>query len=591
MFVGGKRIIPKIAAQEQRGKLGLQFTLKATEGRTVSIEKTVAVYSSLHDEGDVVEAAAAKIGRAFRFNTLVKKHSAAWHELWDKFDIEIDGDDFSQQVLRLHTFHLLQTASQHTAALDVSIPARGLHGEAYRGHIFWDTMYIMPFYNLQLPEVSRSCLMYRYHRLPEARKYAIENGYRGAMFPWQSGSTGVEETQELHLNPKSGKWGPDLSRRQRHVSLAIVYNVWDYWKKVGDRDFLIQHGAELLLSIAQFFTSLVEFNKKDGRYHTKGVMGPDEFHEKLPGSKEAGLPDNAYTNIMIVWLLRRVEEMMNILPGKDIIRLLRKLDLTPRDLDKMDDITRKMNVVINDGGIISQFDGYFGLEELDWDGYRQKYGNIHRMDRILKAEGKSPDDYKLAKQADTLMLFYLLPMDEVHDLLTRLGYAHYRNMMKENYEYYVDRTSHGSTLSRVVHCVVAWRLHRYAVAWKWFQDVLRSDIYDTQGGTTMEGIHTGVMGGSIDMVMRGIGGIDFHEDRIYLKPRLPSKWKRLKMKLLYKTTWVSFTFTKEEALIEVHAPVLLPIEYKGHLHYGLPGEKIRIDLKKKEKRRNNKRKK
>ncbi len=582
LFQGRREIKPKFGILQEKEKIGCEFSVQAQKGKTYTVEKNVAVYSS-RDEGvdDVVGAAATLVRKPRRFESILKKHSGIWHDLWDKFDLEISGDPFSQQALRLHTFHLLQTASHHTAELDVSLPARGLHGEAYRGHIFWDTMYIMPFYNLQLPAVSRGLIKYRYRRLSEARKYAAENGYRGAMFPWQSGSTGEEETQEVHLNPVSGKWGPDLSRRQRHVSLAIAYNAWDYYKKVGDKEFLIQYGAEVLLSIAQFFASMVTYDENDGRYHTEGVMGPDEFHEKLPGSKEPGLKDNAYTNIMIVWLLLKAEECLTILPGKEILRLMRKLDLTPKDLDRMDKITRKMNVVISDDGIISQFDGYFDLEELDWDGYREKYENIHRMDRLLKAEGKSPDDYKVAKQADTLMLFYLLPMSVVHDILIRLGYEHYRTMMKDNYEYYVQRTSHGSTLSRVVHCVVAWRLHRYALAWKWCQDILKSDIYDTQGGTTPEGIHTGVMGGSIDIVMRGFGGIDFLEDRIVIKPRLPAKWTRLKMKLLYKRTWVSFTFTKEKALIEVHAPVLIPIEYKGHLHYSLPGECIEISLKKK----------
>ena len=156
-------------------------------------------------------------------------------------------------ILRLHIFHLLQTVSPNTVDMDAGVPARGLHGEAYRGHIFWDELFILPYLNFHFPEISRELLLYRYRRLGAARRLAREAGHRGAMYPWQSGSDGREESQVLHLNPRSGRWTPDNTALQRHVSLAIAYNVWRYWQTTEDRGVMAAHCTEMLVEIARFW--------------------------------------------------------------------------------------------------------------------------------------------------------------------------------------------------------------------------------------------------------------------------------------------------------------------------------------------------
>ena len=214
----------------------------------------------------------------------------------------VPGDDRVQLLLRLHICHILQVCSHHTADLDAGVPARGLNGEAYRGHVFWDELYVYPFLNFRMPEVTRGLLMYRYRRLGEARAAAREAGLRGAMFPWQSGSEGKEETQRVHLNPLSGRWEPDLSHNQRHVNAAIFYNIWHYFQATDDLAFLRDHGAEMMLEIARFWASIAHFNPERERYEIHGVMGPDEFHERYPDADEGGLRNNAYTNVMVAWL-------------------------------------------------------------------------------------------------------------------------------------------------------------------------------------------------------------------------------------------------------------------------------------------------
>jgi trehalose/maltose hydrolase-like predicted phosphorylase/CheY-like chemotaxis protein len=586
LFIGNSpvKIVPKLYTRKN-SFIAHDFTVSVEKKQSVTIEKNVTVYSSLnYDVKNPVCEVKRKIKKVKRFEDLLRTHVEQWADLWGQFDMEIKGDDFTQLVLRLHAFHLLQSFSHHNVWIDAGITARGLHGEAYRGHIFWDELFVMPFYDFHNPDISKSLLMYRFRRLKEARKYAVANDYNGSMFPWQSGSSGVEETQVVHLNPISGKWGPDYSCIQRHVSFAIAYNVWQYWLRSHDRVFMKKNGVELLLSIAQFGASLAKYSAKDDKYHTERIMGPDEFHEKYPGETEPGLRDNAYTNLLIVWTLMKAHESLHILSEKEKKRILKKIGLTLTEIRRWKDITRKMHVIMNEDGIVSQFEGYFGLKELNWDAYRKKYGNIHRMDRILKAEGKSPNEYKVAKQADVLQLFYLLPLEEIQALFSRLGYSFDARMLKRNYDYYVQRTSHGSTLSKVVHCYVAHILGRKSEAWEWYKEVINSDINDTQGGTTPEGIHAGVMASSLSIAMRGFAGIEFYEDRITIDPKLPHAWKSFKMNFVFRKTRIFLAIFKQSIRIMVEGTkgkkYKYPIVVDGVSHMLKCGTQKTVSLKK-----------
>ena len=238
-----------------------------------------------------------------------------------------------QHLLRLHISHILQVCSLHTTNHDAGVPARGLNGEAYRGHVFWDELYVFRYLTSRLPEITRELLMYRYRRLGEARAAAREAGYKGAMFPWQSGSDGSEETQIVHLNPLSGQWDPDLSHRQRHVNAAIFYNVWHYHQATDDLDFLRDHGAEIMLEIARFWSSIAHYNPERDRYEIHGVMGPDEFHEKYPGASESGLRNNAYTNVMVAWICEQAQVVLGLLTERRRDTLRAKLGLTDEEIE------------------------------------------------------------------------------------------------------------------------------------------------------------------------------------------------------------------------------------------------------------------
>ena len=530
-----------------------RFRLPLSAEQGCSIEKVVSIHTSLdHGHADPVAAGRESLSTAGSFDELFAAHVRAWEKLWDRADMLVRGDRFSQKVLRLHIYHLISTASPHNRTIDAGMPARGLNGEAYRGHIFWDEIYIFPFFNQHAPEVTRALLMYRYRRLDAAREYARDNGYKGAMFPWQTADDGREETQVIHYNPKSGAWDPDLSCRQRHVSIAVFYNTWRYVHDTGDTEFLNSCGAEMMFEVARFWSSIASFSPDTGRYHIEGVMGPDEFHEELPGSGKHGVKDNSYTNIMTVWLLEKAIEVSEQLDPEVMDRLMERIHIGHDEFSRWRDIGSRMNVLVDPNGILEQFEGYMGLKELEWEHFRHKYGNIHRMDRILKAENDSPDHYKVAKQADVLMTFYTLTPAEVCNILERLGY-HIQDparFVRQNYAFYEPRTSHGSTLSKVVHSIISSYLHDgHETAWNWFAESLRSDINDTQGGTTQEGIHCGVMAGTIDTVTRYFAGISFGDGMLNVSPNLPAHWKHFETKLCFRNNWFRLGISPREVSV------------------------------------------
>lgn len=498
------------------------------EGQSYLVEKSVTVAYFFPKELAESQRYLSSPVPAKSFEANRKESLKAWADLWKKADISVTGDLMSQKMIRLHTYHLLVSGSPiANQELDVSITARGLHGEAYRGHIFWDEIFILPFYQLHFPEMAKQLLMYRYNRLAAAKENAKEAGYSGAMYPWQSGLDGTEQTQEVHLNPLNGQWGEDYSRLQRHVSLAIAYNVWNYWHNTGDRQFISQYGAEMLLEIAEFWRSKAVWNERLNRYSIPNVMGPDEFHEAYPNSHEGGLTDNAYTNMMVVWLFEEIARLVTELSETELSQLQAKTDVTVEKLAEMQEIRQRLHLEINDEGIIAQYAGYFDLKEVDWDYYREKYGNIYRMDRILKADGKSADDYKVAKQADTLMTFYNLSKGKVDEIIADLDYHLPEDYLEKNLDYYLQRTSHGSTLSRIVHAQLAEMVGKRDLSWQLYQEALRSDYQDIQGGTTAEGIHTGVMAATLMVTLQTYGGLDSRDELLSFNPDLPDTWQEL----------------------------------------------------------------
>jgi alpha,alpha-trehalase len=557
VFREKEKVSLKTQVVEDAGYIALHFTVTANQQEPLLMEKTMSMFTSRDLAiSECALEAEKELADAPRFNELLRTHALAWKHLWEKFELKIDlrhsdNDHQIQRTLRLYTFHMLQSASMHSLDIDVGMPARGWHGEAYRGHVFWDEIIIFPFLNYRAPHITRTLLMYRYRRLKEAKRAAREHGYKGAMYPWQSASNGREETQQVHLNPESGRWIPDNSHRQRHINAAIVYNIWQYYQASGDLEFLSFYGAEMIFEIARFWESIAVYNEADDRYDISGVMGPDEYHDAYPGAETPGLNNNAYTNVMTAFVINRAIEMIDLLPDEQIKQLCEKLDIEQAEIEKWQNMAAKLRVVFHDDGIISQFQEYDKLAELDWEKYRRKYGNIQRLDRILEAEDDTANRYKLSKQPDVLMLFYLFSAETLGKLFKQMGYNFEYETIPKNTHYYSSRTSNGSSLSYIIHAWVMARLDRKR-SWKLFQSALKTDVADIQGGTTPEGIHLAAMSGCVDIIQRAYTGLEIRENVLILNPQFPDEIEGIKFHLRYRNHWLELDITCDR--IKIHAP-------------------------------------
>ncbi|WP_051152805.1 trehalose-phosphatase [Nocardia niigatensis] len=575
----GVKLCPATELVETAESIGHDHGVVMAEGDTVVLEKIAAVVTGRdHAVSAPDDEAIRSLRSAGRFAELLESHTAAWEHLWDRLRIDLDGGTHATRVLRLHLLHLVQTLSPHTADLDVGVPARGLHGEAYRGHVFWDELFVYPVLNPRFPRLARGLQRYRYRRLPEARRAAAAVGLSGAMFPWQSASDGREESQRMHLNPLSGHWNPDPSPRAHHIGSAIAYNVWQYYQATGDLEFLTDYGAELMVEIARFWASLADYDPRHDRYHLRGVIGPDEFHTGSPSDPGSGVDDNAYTNVMAVWTLLRARDALDRLTPRARAELLESLRVSPVELARWEHVGRRMHVPFHDG-VISQFDGYDQLAELDWDGYRQRYGEIQRLDRILEAEGDDVNRYRAGKQADVLMLFYLLSADELREVFEYLGYELPGEMIPRTIDYYLSRTSHGSTLSALVHAWVLARAHR-GRAMEFFDRVLDSDIADIQGGTTQEGIHLGAMAGTIDLVQRCFTGMEIRSDRLIFNPCWPGGLGELRFPIVYRGHRLAIRVSASELEVAADPGAADPVEIHcgGFTEFLPAGATVRISL-------------
>ncbi len=516
------------------------------KNQEVQFEKSIVIASSYETKNPVefvlTELAATSVSK------IQENNANYWEKVWQDGDIVIESDHADlQRMVRMNIFHIRQ-AAQHGANqfLDASVGSRGLTGEGYRGHIFWDEIFVLPYYAANEPETARDLLLYRINRLTAAQENAKFDGEIGAMFPWQSGLIGDEQAQFVHLNTVNNEWEPDNSRRQRHVSLAIVYNLWIYLQLTDDESILTDGGLDLLIETTKFWLNKAELGS-DSRYHIAGVMGPDEYHEAYPG-QEGGICDNAYTNLMLTWQLNWLTELS--VKGFEI----------PADLlEESQKVRENLYLDIDENGVIAQYAKYFELKEVDFAAYEAKYGDIHRIDRLMKAEGISPDEYQVAKQADTLMLMYNLGHEHVIKLVKQLGYELPKNWLKVNRDYYLARTVHGSTTSRPVFAGIDVKLGDFDEALDFLITAIGSDYYDIQGGTTAEGVHIGVMGETLEVIQNEFAGLTLRDGYFSIAPHLPKSWTKLKFSQIFKGCQVEILIEKGQLLLTASSDLLIKV--------------------------------
>ena len=484
---------------------------RSVAGQELELDRLVTVARSDRwaDDPALVAADAMARGRALGWRGVLAAHETAWRQHWDASDVIIEGDDKVQEAVRFAVYHLTSAANPEDEC--VSVGARGLTGDAYFGHVFWDTeIYLLPFYVAVWPEAARALLMYRYHTLHGARAKAAHFGFRGALYAWESADTGEETTPERVIGADGTPVEILTGRMEHHISADVAYAVWQYWRFTRDDDFFLRAGAEMLLETARFWASRA-VAEADGKRHIRHVIGPDEYHEDVD--------DNAFTNVMARWNIGRGLETMDLLRESwpnHAAALREKLALGDDELaDWRDAIARIVTGLDAATGIYEQFAGYYKLEQLDLSLYADRKMPI---DVVIGRERTQRS--QVVKQADVVALIALLP-DEF------LGAA-----AKANFRHYEPRCAHGSSLSAGIHALVAARLGETETALRFLRQAAIADLEldpNSAGGIRIAGL-----GGLWQAIILGFAGLDLKSDMLGIDPRLPPHWRSLSFRVCWR---------------------------------------------------------
>lgn len=421
---------------------------------------------------------------------------------WNRAAIEIQGKDAEAiiQGVNFNLFHIFQGAGRDGRC---GMPAKALTGEGYEGHYFWDTeMYMIPFFIYIQPEIARSLLTWRFTTLEQARSRARIMGHPvGALFPWRT------------INGHEASTYYPLGSAQYHINADVSYAVSLYYQVTGDRDFMREMGAEILIETARVWADVGSFSEtRDGKYCICSVTGPDEYNVLVD--------NNFYTNLMARENLRDAVEAVQLLermaPEK-LTELSHRLNFSVNELDLWREIIQKMYFPYDEGRQVFPMDDGFMMRK-PWDESRippEKrswlYENYHPL-FIMR--------HRMSKQADAILAFYL--------------HSEYftEEEIKRNYDFYQEVTLHHSSLSTCIFGIVASDIGYHDEAYQYFTDAARMDL-DDYHSNFYAGIHGANMAGTWQALVNGFGGMRMHHGRLSFKPNLPGSWDSLTFRVQY----------------------------------------------------------
>lgn len=518
-----------------RAPFSSSWRWKSGPEERVTLVRMVAFARRDEDGDDVAARAIEALARAREsgWRNVVDAHVAAWAARWSASDVEIEGDEAAQKALRFAAYHLIGAANPEDER--ASIGARALTGDSYLGHVFWDTeVYVLPFFTLTWPEAARALLIYRYRTLDGARAKAARLGYRGALYAWESADTGEEVTPERLVGPEGEIIEVLCGTLEQHISADIAYAVWQYWRITADDEFLLAAGAEIVLETARFWASRAQ-RDADGRHHIRGVIGPDEYHERVD--------DNAFTNVMARWNIERGLETVALLQTRwpERGRTLReRLALEAAELAQWQEVAEGLVTGFDPSTqLIEQFAGYFDLEDIDLAAYSER---TVPMDVVLGRDRTQAS--RVVKQADVVALLAMLPE------------AWSREAHEANFRYYEPRCGHGSSLSRGLHALVAARLGDTDLAYRYFCETAAIDLADTTGASA-GGVRIAALGGLWQAAVLGFAGLHVRDDGIAVDPHLPSAWRAMRLRVQWcgRTLALRVTGDAVEATLERGEPM------------------------------------
>lgn len=510
------------------------FSVELKIGEVIIFEKFVSIYSS-NDLENPKDAALKMLEevKALGYEKVKESHKTKWEEVWGRQDIKIQGNLRDQTLTRFNLYHNIIHTPTHAL---LPVGARGLSCQAYQGAAFWDEeIFNLPMYLYTNPEVAKNILMYRHATLEGARKKAKKLGFRGAFYAWISGKTGEELCPDFFFKDvlTGRKIRNHFNIWQIHVSPDIAYTIWRYYEVTGDKDFLLDYGAEMMLDISLFLLSRSFYNVDKDRYEYIRLLGPDEYHENID--------NNVFTNYQAKYTLEKTMVVYALLEDsrpENLKELLTKLEITSENIETFKQMIEKIYIKKpNKNKVIEQFDNYFDLEDT--------------TPAVLKTRLQDKSEYwgwpngvavhtQILKQAD---LIQLMVMHDDFDEET----------LKANFDYYEPRTEHGSSLSPAMYSIIASKVGYAKQSYDYFIKSCTVDLYNANkaisGGTFIGGIHTASCGAVWQMIIFGFAGFSEYDNVLHFKPKMPSDWDGFEFNVHHKNNFLDIVITKNKICI------------------------------------------
>jgi trehalose/maltose hydrolase-like predicted phosphorylase len=463
-------------------------------GETVTYTK-YAHYRARRDRNSLASLPDATRG----FDDEARASARSWKTRWRGSDLEVGGDPESEQALRFAAFHLIAAAARNDP--EAGIGAKLASGFGYRHHVFWDTdIFVIPYFAVSQPELARSHLMYRYQGLDGARHKAKKYGREGAFYAWESAGNGAEATPEWGQPPIGAPvriWTGEL---EEHITSDVAYAIDTYWKWSGDHRFMIEQGIEIVAEGATYWASRLELDS-DGA-HLRDVIGPDEYHVHVT--------DSFFTNVSAAWHLRFAADLVDWGRKKHpraVADLATRLHIDDEAVKTWRSLSARVVKRRGRNRVWEQHRGFFDLEPMDLTCFDPRRSGMWGLLSEERLQGT-----QVIKQADVVMALALFPDD-----------CGSRSDHLRNWNYYVTRTDHGSSLSPAAHSRVASQLGLVDAAYDFFRQAIDIDLEDSMGNGR-DGIHAATQGGVLQAALFGFAGLGLKAEGPHVNPRLPTHW-------------------------------------------------------------------
>ncbi len=540
-----------------RRKVCLTYKAFVEKGKTFTLEKISNIYTSRdidlenNELNYIREYSLNNIKGEYKkgYKKLAEENKEEWKEkVWDKYKIDIKtNNDIDILSLRFAIYHLTIMTPMHDSRMGIG--SKALSGEGYKGHSFWDTeVFTLPFFIYSNQKVARSLLEYRYKGLEGARKKAKENGYEGAMYPWEAAWISDGEVTPVwgEVDIITGKRTKILTGFiEQHITANVANAIWQYYMITNDKNFMDLYGYEIIFDTAIFWNSRMEWNKEKEQFEINDVIGPDEYKEHIN--------NNAYTNYMAYRNIKLALEYCEKLKQgeKDIYnKLNEKLNIENYIQSFKEKLEKLYLPKPNENSIIPQDDTYLSKKVIDLT----KYKNQENVGSIFKDYNlEQVNEIQVSKQADIMILFYVL-----ENLFSK-------DIKIANYNYYEPKTLHDSSLSLSTHCILANDLGHYDVAYDLFKKACEIDLGPNMK-TSDAGVHAASLGGIWQCVIMGFAGVRMLDGKLRINPKLPKHWDGLSFNIMWKGNDLKIEIQKDIMTIENNGNQSVEIEVFDNIY-------------------------